>query len=44
MLIKRNDRELKVVDHFKHPASVLTRDGYFTREIKMSVAFEKRSI
>ena len=33
--IKVNNRELKEIDHFKYRGSVLTRDGYCTREIKM---------
>ena len=33
--IKVNNRELKEVDHFKYLGSVLTRDGYCTREFKM---------
>ena len=33
-----NNRELKEVDHF---GSVLTRDGYGTREVKMRIAFAK---
>ena len=36
--IKVNNRELKEVDHFKYLGSVLTRDGYCTREIKMRIA------
>ena len=35
------NRELKEVDHFKYLGSVLTRDGYCTREIKMRIAIEK---
>jgi len=33
--IEVNDRERDEVDHFKYLGSVLTRDGYCTREIKM---------
>ena len=33
--IKVDDRELKEVDHFKYLGSVLTRDGYCSRKIKM---------
>ena len=29
------NRELKEVDHFKYLGSLLTRDGYCTREKKM---------
>ena len=39
--IKVNNRELKEVDHFKYLGSVLTRDGYCTREIKMRIAFNR---
>jgi hypothetical protein len=35
--IKVNNRELKEVDHLKYLGSVLTRDGYCTREIKMRI-------
>ena len=38
--IKVNNRELKEVYHFKYLGSVLTRDGYCTREIKMGIAKE----
>jgi hypothetical protein len=38
--INVNNRELKKVDHFKYLGSVLTRDGYCTMEIKMSIAKE----
>ena len=38
--IKVNNR---VVDHFKHLGSVLTRDGYCTREIKMRIAIAKEA-
>ena len=33
--IKVNSRELKQVDHFKYLGSVLTRDGYCRKEIKL---------
>jgi len=33
---KVSNRELKGVDHFKYHGSVLTRDGYSTRKIKMA--------
>ena len=36
--IKVNNRELKEGDHFKYIGTVLTRDGYCTREIKMRIA------
>ena len=39
--IKVNNRELKEVDHFKYLGSVLTRDGYCTREIKMRIDISK---
>ena len=41
--IKVNNRELKEVDHFKYLGSVLTRDGYYTREIKMRMAIAKEA-
>ena len=41
--IKVNNRELKEVDHFKYLGSVLTRDGYCTREIKIRIAIAKES-
>ena len=40
MQIKVNNKELKEVDHFKYLGSVLTRDGYCTREINMRIAKE----
>ena len=43
MQIKINNRELKEVDHFKYFGSVLTRDGYCTREIKMRIAIAKEA-
>ena len=43
MQIKVNNRELKEVDHFKYLGSVLTRDGYCTREIKMRIAIAKEA-
>ena len=39
--IKVVNRELKEVDHFKYPDSVLIRCGYFTREIKKSIVLVK---
>ena len=44
MQIKVNNRELKEVDHFKYFESVLTRDGYSTRENKMIIAIAKKRI
>ena len=41
--IKVNSIELKEVDHFKYIGSVLTRDGYCTREIKMRIAIAKEA-
>ena len=41
--IKVNNRELKEVNHFKYLGSVLTRDGYCTREIKMRISIAKGS-
>ena len=41
--IKVNNRELKEVDHFKYLGSVLTRDGYCTRQIKMRIAIVKEA-
>jgi hypothetical protein len=32
------------VDHFEYLASVLTRDGYCTREIKMRIAIAKEAL
>ena len=43
MQIKVNNRELKEVDHFKYLGSVLTRDGYCTREINMITAIAKEA-
>jgi hypothetical protein len=37
------NRELKEVDHSKHHGSVLTRDGYCTREIKMRIVIAKEA-
>ena len=39
--IKVNNRKLKEVDHFKSLGSVLTRNGYCIREIKMRIAITK---
>ena len=41
--IKVNNRELKEVDHLRYLGSVLTRDGYCTREIKMRIAIAKEA-
>jgi hypothetical protein len=41
--IKVNSRELKEVDNFKYLESVLTRDGFCTREIKTRIAIDKES-
>ena len=38
--IKVGSGELKEVDHFKYLGTVLTREGYCTREIKMRIAKE----
>ena len=39
--INVNNRELNEVDHFMYLGSVLTRDGYCTRKIKMRLAIAK---
>jgi Reverse transcriptase (RNA-dependent DNA polymerase). len=41
--IKVNNRELKEVDNFKYLGSVLTRDGYCTREFKVRIAIAKEA-
>ena len=41
--LKEGNTELKEVDHFKYLGSVLTRDGYCTREIKMRIAIAKEA-
>ena len=41
--IKVGNRELKEIDNFTHLRSVLTRDGYCTREIKMRIAVAKEA-
>ena len=33
----------KTINHFKYLGSVLTRDGYCTREIKMRIAIAKEA-
>jgi hypothetical protein len=40
---KVGNRELKEVDHFKYLGSVLTRDCYFPREIKVRIAVAKEA-
>ena len=40
---KVNNRGLKEVDHFKYLGSVLTRDGYCTRDIKIRIAIAKEA-
>ena len=42
--IKVNNRELKDVDRFKYLGSVLTKDGYCTREIKTRIATAKEAL
>ena len=39
--IKLNNRQLKEVDHFRYLRSVLKRDGYCIREIKMRIVIAK---
>ena len=41
--IKVNNRELKEIVNFTYLGSVLTRDGYCTREIKMRIAIAKKA-
>ena len=41
--IKVNNKELNEVNNFKYLGSMLTRDGYCTREIKMSIAIAKEA-
>ena len=41
--IKVNNRELKEADQFKYLGSVLTRDSYCTREIKMRIVTNKEA-
>ena len=43
MQIKVNNREQKEVDYFKYLGSVLVRDGYCTREIRMRIAIAKEA-
>ena len=39
--VKLGNKELEEVEHFECPRSVLTRDGYCTKEIKMRSASNK---
>ena len=39
--IKVDNREVKDVEHFKYLGSMLTRDDYCAREIKMRIAIAK---
>jgi Reverse transcriptase (RNA-dependent DNA polymerase). len=41
---KVGNRELKEHDHFKYLESMLTRDGYCTREIKTRIAMAKNQL
>ena len=41
--IKVNNKELKEVDHFKYLGSVLTLDGYCTKEFKMRIVIAKEA-
>ena len=43
MQIKVGNRELEEVDTFKYVGSVLTRDGYCTKEIEMRIAMAKEA-
>ena len=43
LIIIAKERELKDVDNFKYLGSVLTRDGYSTREIKMRIVISKEA-
>jgi hypothetical protein len=36
-----SSRSVRFVDHFKYLGSVLTRDGYCTRETKMRIVVAK---
>ena len=44
MQIIVNYRELKEVDHFKYLGSVITRDGYCTREIKLELSWPNKHL
>ena len=41
--IQENNREPKGIDHFIYIGSVLTRDSYCTREIKIRIAIAKEA-
>ena len=43
MRIKIENKKLREVHHFKYLGSVLTRDGYSTREIKIRIAIVKEA-
>ena len=43
MLIKVYNRALQEVDQFEYLGSVLTRDGYCAREIKMRIVIAKEA-
>ena len=40
---KVGNMELKEIDHFKYLGSVLTKDGYCTREIKMIIVMVREA-
>ena len=42
--IKVHKRELKEVDNFQFLGSVVTRDGYCTREINMRIVLPKKHL
>jgi hypothetical protein len=42
--IKVNNRERKETHHFKYLGSVLTRNGYCTKEINMRIAIAKEAL
>ena len=41
--IKVGNRELKEIDNFKYLGYVLTRNAYYTREIKVRIAMAKEA-
>ena len=43
LFIKIDNREVKEVDHIKYLGTVVTRDGYCTREIKMRISMAKEA-
>ena len=43
MHIEVGNRELKEVYHFKYLGDILTRNDYFTREIKIRIAITKKA-